>query len=109
MCNSNKTLLLYVLSPYVEIAVNDCRADIKKYTEDYSTFMQDDQISDVSALRIDNGKIAEELVLHMNWDDIRVDLVSRNKGISDLSVNYISTISETADKLERQSAITADV
>jgi len=45
----------------------------------------------------------------MNWDDIRVDLVSRNKGISDLSVNYISTISETADKLERQSAITADV
>jgi len=86
---------------HIEQSIDECRSTVEEWMKKYSQFMDSQQLLDISAIRVENNKIEEEVHVHLNWDDVRRSLVDQNKGLSDLSVRYISTISETAQSLQQ--------
>ncbi len=58
----------------------------------------------LTAIRVEKRAIAEEIQIHLNWDDVRQRLIRRNRDLRDLSVCYATTISPTVLKMEARQA-----
>ena len=56
-------------------------------------------------MRVEHENIVEKVALHLDWDDVRLELINRNRRSNDLSLFCLSTISETMSNLEVESEL----
>jgi len=62
----------------------------------------------LTAIRVEDDAIAEEVQIHLNWDDVRLRLVRCNLGLRDFSVCYATTISPTVLEMEENQVTETD-
>lgn len=86
----------------VKIQVDKSRLNFEKWIANYAKRMTIKETpSSLTAMRVEDGAIAESVEIHLNWDDVRLKLVRRNRGIRDFSISYATTISPTVLKMEK--------
>lgn len=84
-------------------AVQESRKTLEGWMEKYATASSEDNLIGLTAIRSGDGVIAESIDVHLDWDDIRLELSLRNRGLRDFSIHYVTTISETTLGMEQES------
>jgi len=82
----------------IKTSVDLSRACFVKNFEKYKTVSK--EVHSLAAVHAPSGVLAETIDIHLNWDDVRINLEKRNNGVRDFSINYISTISAMGLQME---------
>ena len=78
------------------------RVTFENWIEKYATASGEKSSLGLAAIKTEKDAIFETIDVHLKWDDIRLELSHRNRGLRDFSINYVTTISETTIEMERK-------